>query len=213
MNKYDVRSSERGGKRDGAGRRAGTGLYREPTEVIRVPASQKPLIADFLQAYKRKQYLQGLDPVSVIELPKQGATPIYRPLFSSKVRAGFPSPADDHVEGRLDVSEYLIDQAEATFFVTVAGESMRDAGLLSGDKAIVDRSKQANIGDIVLAVVDGEFTIKTLGKSKQNLPRLIPANPDFPIIEITEETQFEIWGVVTGSFRKYKWSTSAALPS
>lgn len=196
--------SLRGGKREGAGRKAGTGLYRETTEVMRVPASQKALIVDFLGAYQRKQMQEGLDPVHLIELPALNPTPTYRPLFSSKVRAGFPSPADDHVEGRLDVSEYLIDQEEATFFATVAGESMRDAGLLSGDKVIVDRSKQAAIGDIVLAFVDGEFTIKTLGKSKQGLPRLIPANPDFPVIEIKEHMQFEIWGVVTGSFRKYK---------
>ena len=194
----------RGGKREGAGRKAGTGLYGEITEVLRVPVSQKATVVAFLSAYQRKLALQALDPISLIELPKLDSEPILRPLFSSKVRAGFPSPADDHVEKRLDVSEYLIGQIDATFFVTVAGDSMRDVGLLSGDKAVVNRSKQASVGDIVLAVVDGEFTIKSLGKNKRGLPRLIPANPDFPVIDIKENMHFEIWGVVTGSFRKFK---------
>lgn len=125
------------------------------------------------------------------------------PLFNSKVAAGFPSPADDHLEKRLDLAEYLISQPDATFFLTIVGDSMRDAGILSGDKAIVDRSKKARVGDIVLAVVDGEFTVKTLGKTKQGTAKLIPENPEYPIIEIKEAMQFEVWGVVIGSFRKY----------
>lgn len=128
------------------------------------------------------------------------------PLFSTKVRAGFPSPADDHVEQRLDVSEYLIDQADATFFVTIQGQSMIDVGLMPGDKVVVDKSKSANVGDIVLAVVDSEFTIKTLSRNKDGSVRLLPANSSgvYKPIEITESTQFEVWGVVTGSFRRFK---------
>ena len=128
------------------------------------------------------------------------------PLFSTKVRAGFPSPADDHVEQRLDVSEYLIDQVDATFFVTIQGQSMIDVGLMPGDKVVVDKSKSAVVGDIVLAVVDSEFTIKTLSRSKDGSIRLLPANSSgsFKPIEITESTQFEVWGVVTGSFRRFK---------
>lgn len=194
----------RGGNREGAGRKVGTGKYGELTAVIRVPASQKHVVVDFLQAYTRKQQQSKPEIASEFEWPAMQTKSIALPLYGSKVRAGFPSPADDHVEKRLDVSEYLIDQIDATFFATIAGDSMRDAGLLSGDKVVIDRSKQASVGDIVLAVIDGEFTIKTLGKSKSGLPRLIPANPDYPIIEIKETMQFEIWGVVTGSFRKFK---------
>jgi DNA polymerase V len=197
-------NNKRGGKRLNAGRKSGTGKFMEATEVIRVPSSQKSVIVDFLEAYQRKQTHIDLDAVDEFTLPQLEATPILRPLYSSKVRAGLPSPADDHVEKRLDVSEYLIDKIEETFFVTIVGESMRDAGLLSGDKAVVDRSKQASMGDIVLAGVDGEYTIKILGKDKRNFPRLIPANPDFSIIEITEDMQFEILGVVTGSFRRFR---------
>lgn len=127
-------------------------------------------------------------------------------LFTSKVPAGFPSPADDHVEQRLDVSEYLIDQADATFFVTIQGNSMIDVGLMPGDKVVVDKSRSALVGDIVLAVVDSEFTIKTLSRNKDGSIRLLPANSSglFKPIEITESTNFEVWGVVTGSFRRFK---------
>jgi DNA polymerase V len=134
------------------------------------------------------------------------ANPLHLPLFSTKVRAGFPSPADDHVEQRLDVSNYLIDQVDATFFVTIQGQSMIDVGLMPGDKVVVDKSKSAVIGDIVLAVVDSEFTIKTLSRNKDGSIRLLPANSTgtYKPIEITESTQFEVWGVVTGSFRRFK---------
>jgi DNA polymerase V len=128
------------------------------------------------------------------------------PLFSTKVRAGFPSPADDHVEQRLDVSQYLIDQVDATFFVTIQGQSMIDVGLMPGDKVVVDKSKSAVVGDIILAVVDSEFTIKTLSQSKDGRIRLLSANSSgaYKPIEITELTQFDVWGVVTGSFRRFK---------
>ena len=197
-------SISRGGKRLNAGRKEGTGKFGEPTEVMRVPVSQKPVIVDFLAHYQQKKHTQEIDVAHLFEYPALHATQTPIPLFSSKVRAGFPSPADDHVETRLDVGDYLIEQADTTFFATIIGDSMKDAGLLSGDKAVVNRSKQASIGDIVLAVIDGEFTIKTLGKNKQGLPRLIPANTDYPVIEINEHMQFEIWGVVTGSFRRFR---------
>ena len=197
-----------GGSRSGAGRKVSTGRFGEATEVLRIPASQKSIISDFLQAYQRKQQrvqiAASLDTVTEIILPYLEAKPLKLPLFGSKVPAGFPSPADDHVEKRLDANDYLIDQQDATFFVTIQGESMINAGLLSGDKAVVDRSKIAKIGDIVMAVVDGEFTIKTLAKAKNGLPRLLPANPAFNPIEIKENMQFEIWGVVTGSFRRFR---------
>jgi DNA polymerase V len=80
---------------------------------------------------------------------------------------------------------------------------MIELGLMPGDKAVVDRSKTPKIGDVVLAVVDGEFTIKTLSKNKAGQARLMPANKEYKPIEITEGMQFEIWGVVIGSFRRF----------
>ncbi len=193
----------RGGKRLNAGRKAGSGKYGEPTSVVRVPESQKDKIVSYLSHYQERKNILASSNIGSILPPALDPISLALPLFTSKVRAGLPSPADDHVEKRLDVSEYLIKQADTTFFATITGDSMRDAGLLSGDKAVVDRSKQASIGDIVMAVIDGEFTIKTLGKTKAGAPRLVPANADYPVINITEEMSFEIWGVVTGSFRRF----------
>ncbi len=190
----------------GGGRKVGTGKFREPTSVLRIPASQAPVIKDFLAAYQRKKLIMDLDAITEFEQPVLNAPSIKLPLYTSKVSAGLPSPAEEHVEKRLDPSEFLIDQKDATFFVTIQGYSMMDVGLLPGDKAVVDRSKLASIGDIVLAVLDGEFTIKTLSLKKDGTPRLLPANSTgaFSPIEITESMQFEIWGVVTGSFRRFK---------
>lgn len=133
------------------------------------------------------------------------------PLFASKVPAGFPSPAEEHVEARLDPTEYLVEQPEATFFVTIQGNSMIEAGLLPGDKVVVDRSRTPAVGNIVLAVVDGEFLVRFLGGVQGKTPGkiagkpvLMPANPEFKPIEINEGMQFEVWGVVTGSFRKFR---------
>ena len=200
-----TRSNAHGGRRVGAGRKKGT-VLKEPTAVMRIPESQKPLIANFLAAYRRGQSIPQQDQPTVFVRPI--IAPVKRdwPLFSSKVAAGFPSPADEHVERRLDPTEFLIDDEEATFFVTIQGYSMIDSGLLPGDKAVVDRSKNASIGDIVLAVVDGEFTIKLLAKTKQGEPRLLPSNQsgEYKPIEIKDGMQFEIWGVVTGSFRRFK---------
>ena len=195
-----------GGKRKGAGRKLGTGKFAEATTVVRLPASQLPVVKDFLVAYQRKKLLVNLDVVGEISLPALNSQPIHLPLFSSKVPAGFPSPAEEHVEKRLDPSEFLIDQIDATFFVTIQGYSMIDVGLMPGDIAVIDRSKLASIGDIVLALVDGEYTIKVMNRKKDGTPRLLPANSTgaFAPIEIKDGMAFEIWGVVISSFRRFK---------
>lgn len=199
-----------GGKRQGAGRKAGSGLYQEATTVVRVPVSQKASVTDLMTAYAKKQQSlqlkENLDPLSEFELLSETPRAIHLPLYQSKVPAGFPSPADDHVEKRLDPSEYLIDQADSTFFVTIQGESMIEAGLMPGDKAVVDKARLPVVGDIVLAMIDGEFTIKTLAKQKNGSPKLLPANASgrYAPILIEEPMQFEIWGVVIGSFRRFR---------
>lgn len=189
----------------GGGRKVGTGKFGEPTSVVRIPASQALVINDFLASYQRKRLNTDIDAITEFELPALYASSVRLPLYSSKVSAGFPSPAEEHVEKRLDTNDYLIDQKDATFFVTIQGFSMMDVGLLPGDKAVVDRSKTPVIGNIIVAVLNGEFTIKTLGRHKDGSPLLIPANSTgaFKPIKITEEMGFEIWGVVTGSFRRF----------
>lgn len=203
---HDKQHLIRGGLREGAGRKVGSGKFREPTSVVRIPTSQEPVIKDFLSAYRKKRLQSDLDAVSEFELPSLNPMPLSLPLYSSKVSAGFPSPAEEHVEKRLNPNEFLIDQEDATFFVTIQGQSMIDVGLLPGDKAVVDRSKRASIGDIVLAVVDGEFTIKTLARTKDGNASLLPANSTgtYSPIEIKEGMSFEVWGLVTGSFRRFR---------
>lgn len=195
-----------GGKREGAGRKLGTGKFSEPTIVSRLPISQVPMIKDFLAAYQRKKMLESMDTVADFKMPAIDLRSIALPLFSSKVPAGFPSPAEEHIEKRLDPNDFLIDQKDATFFVTIQGYSMIDVGLMPNDVAVIDRSKIATIGDIVLALVDGEYTIKILNRKKDGTPRLLPANNTgaFAPIEIKDGMTFEVWGVVISSFRRFK---------
>lgn len=200
----------KGGKRPGAGRKPGSTTCLEKTVVIRIPASQKPLVSQLMEAYvkksKSRQIAHNLDPVAVFDQPASDVREISLPLFQSKVPAGFPSPADDHIESRLDPNEYLIDQVDSTFFVTIQGESMIEAGLMPGDKVVVDKGKVPVVGDIVLAMIDGEFTVKTLARQKNGNPKLIPANASgkYAPILIEPTMQFEVWGVVIGSFRRFR---------
>jgi len=128
--------------------------------------------------------------------PPPNAPRLARPLFLSRVPAGFPSPAEDYVEGSLDLNEHLIQHKEATFFVRVQGESMIGAGIQNGDLLVVDRALEAADGNIVIAVVDGELTLKRLSRRNGQV-RLLPENPCFHPIEFNDDQTLEIWGVVT----------------
>ena len=121
--------------------------------------------------------------------------PINLPLYSCKISAGFPSPADDHLEKNLDLNSYLIKNPTATFFVRVNGDSMINAGIHDNDILIVDRSLKPSHGKIVIAVVDGQMTVKRLFKRSGKLI-LMPENKHFKPIEITDSMTVEIWGVV-----------------
>ena len=118
------------------------------------------------------------------------------PLFSSSVKAGFPSPAEDHIEEKLDLNRLMIEHPAATFFLRVEGESMENANIHPGDILVVDRALTPQSGQIIVAVLNGEFTVKRLKKKESRL-YLLPENPAFPELEITAETEFQIWGVVT----------------
>ena len=123
--------------------------------------------------------------------------------LDATAQCGFPSPAEDHTQKRIDLNDVLIHQPNATFFMRVRGESMRDAGINDGDYVIVDRSLEPRHGDIVLAVVDTEFTIKTLFKKGSSV-RLIAANPTFPDIALREGQELVIWGVVTWTLKQHR---------
>lgn len=130
-------------------------------------------------------------------------TRIARPLFLCGVSAGFPSPADDYIDRLLDLNDLLIKNPPATFFVKVAGDSMTGAGIYDGCILIVDRSIEATNGRIVIAAVNGELTVKRLIKSNDSC-RLVAENADYAPLEITEESQCEIWGVVTSVIQQFE---------
>ena len=139
--------------------------------------------------------------MNIIEFKSMGELDIG--MAESKVSAGFPSPAADFMENGLDLNRLLIDNAVSTFFVRVEGESMIDAGINPDDILIVDRAVPPLNGNIVIAAVDGEMTVKRLRLSGSKV-RLVPENPDFDIIEITQEIDFSIWGVVTACVHSFK---------
>lgn len=118
------------------------------------------------------------------------------PYFDVGLAAGFPSPAEDYTERPLDLHELLVEHPAATFFVRVEGESMKGAGMHSGDILVVDRSLTPQSGKIVVALLNGEFTVKRLKIEGQKIS-LIPENPRYPSIEVPAESDFQVWGVVT----------------
>jgi len=119
-----------------------------------------------------------------------------RPLYLASVPAGFPSPAEDYIDKKLDLNEHLVKHPAATFFVRVHGHSMADAGISPGDILVVDRAVAAVNGSIVIAALDGELTVKRLKTSRGRL-LLVPENADYAPTEVAPEQSFEIWGVVT----------------
>lgn len=122
--------------------------------------------------------------------------------ISGSVVAGFPSPAEQYQEPPLDLNELLVKRPAATFFVRVRGDSMIGAGIHDGDLLVVDRSLRPASGDIIIACVDGDFTVKTYRRDKNGI-RLEPANPDFPAIRINPCQELDYFGKVTASIHKF----------
>lgn len=174
----------RGGKRGGAGRKAGSGQYGEPTVVMRVPASRVDNVRAMLT-----------------DTPPLADEPTI-PLYGSHVRAGTPTAADEHVEADVNLHSYLVHRPEATFFVRAQGDSMVNAGIHDGDLLVVDRSKPALHGAIVVAAVDGDLTVKRLDTQGQYL-RLMPENAGFEPIVIGPESECHVWGVVTSVVHEF----------
>jgi len=120
----------------------------------------------------------------------------YQPLFEGRVPAGFPSPAADYEEDRLDLNKYLIRHPAATFFVRAVGDSMIGAGIHCGDLLVVDRSLEPKDKSVVIAVIDGELTVKRIRIEKKKVT-LEPENESYSVRQITEDADFQVWGVVT----------------
>ncbi len=133
----------------------------------------------------------------VVEISRSdGGSTQMLPAFLSGIQAGFPSPADDYIENQLDINQLVVQHPAATFFVRVEGESMKDANIHTGDILVVDRSIEGSNGKIVVAIMNGEFTVKRLSKTPSGT-FLVPENPKFPSIKIGPDSDFQIWGVVT----------------
>lgn len=142
--------------------------------------------------------------VRIIAQPaRRPDAPAARPLFAFKVPAGFPSPADDYAEGRLDLNDFLVEHEAATFYVRVQGDSMTGAGILDGDILAVDRALEPRHGDAVVAVIDGELMVKELDLQHGRV-RLLPRHPAFRPIELADGQELNIWGVVKGVVRKLR---------
>ena len=118
--------------------------------------------------------------------------------FVQEIHAGFPSPAADCAGERIDLVRELSSHPETTFYARVSGDSMHDAGLFDGDIIVIDKSLEPHNGDIIIAAVDGEFTVKEFRRDEDNKGGwLIPHNPAFQPIRVTAENNFSVWGVVT----------------
>ncbi len=213
--------SNHGGARPGAGRPAGSGKYKEPTKAIRVPEGSIRYIKEFLESYPDVTELgtasnklgTASNKLGTAKTKKTGPNDnpeVYDnvvrlkiPLFSSTVAAGYPSPAEDHVEDTLDLNEYMVQRPDSTFMLRVEGESMKNAGIMPNDILVVDRSLKAAHMKIVIAAIDGELTVKRL-YHRGGLVKLLPENPAYPEIELESESDLVIWGVVIGSFRRFQ---------
>lgn len=130
-------------------------------------------------------------------------SPLSLEFYSNPVSAGFPSPAEDHMDIGLDLNEYLVKHPSATFYIYAKGNSMIDAGIYDGDIMVVDRSLEAKSSDVVIAIINGEFTVKRIFKKNDSI-YLNPANKEYHSILVTEDMEFEIWGVVAHTIHSFK---------
>jgi len=193
-----------GGTRDGAGRPAGSGRWGESCVRMSIPQSRAGDVRDFLSALHEKRLALGEDQLHALLMragfellhPSELLPSLRLPLFGHKIAAGFPSPADDYVEDRIDLNQHLIRHKEATFFLRVQGDSMLGAGIHNGDLLVVDRALEPVDGKIVIAVLDGELTVKRLERRAGQV-RLMPENVAFAPIVVNNEQDLVIWGVVT----------------
>ncbi|MDK2101891.1 LexA family protein [Acinetobacter baumannii] len=196
---------EHGGARENAGRKA---QFNEPTKVIRVPKSQVNFIKNWLLNNVKTDNQTDFTSKLKIQQVHPNNDKIYHiPLATERVAAGFPSPAQDDIEQALDLNEYLIRNENATFIVKANSLSMLDAGIDIDDPLIVDRSIPAKSGDIVIALIDNDFTVKRLMIDTQFQPPKVwlkAENPDYQNIYIEEGQELVIWGVVTYNLKRMR---------
>jgi DNA polymerase V len=197
-----------GGKRVNAGRPSGQGPYGEKTKTIRVPESAVTDIKTYLELRQQRVSLSLVplakmtNPIADVARVDAANDKILLPLVGPRVAAGFPSPADDYMEDYLDLNQLLISEKESTYLVRVKGESMINIGIFPKDLLIVDRSRDPIDGDIIIAVLDGELTVKRLEKRGHRVA-LVAENKKFPPIVVREDQEFLVWGIVTHCIHSY----------
>lgn len=125
------------------------------------------------------------------------------PLMSTSISAGFPSPADDYIELKLDLNKELIKHPHATFFCRVKGDSMVEAGINDGDILIIDKSLEPKTNSVLVCFLDGEFIVKRVKQIDAETIHLVPDNKNMKPITVSKENDLRIWGVVTYSIQKY----------
>lgn len=196
----------RGGARKGAGRKAGSGQFKEPTVVKRIPESLVISLEQWLSEHKQRNEQKGraqnalmLPSDALMMMPDPVRLRI--PVAQDAVRAGLPASASPDIADYLDFNTYLVNNPAHTIAVYVKGDSMAKVGIFEGDMLVVDRSVEAHHRDIVLANLDDEFTVKRLIKTTTGV-ELHPENDDYPIIRPTEESILSIVGVVLYSIKK-----------
>jgi len=192
-----------GGKRAGAGRPGNSGRFPGAALTrLQIPQALHKEVLEFARSRFTAMQTSAAPPrPGPIFLPQQNTQGAI-PLYSSAVRAGFPSPAEDHIAGYLDLNRLLIKDPEMTFLVRVEGDSMSGAGIDEGDILIVSRALEARHGDIVVAVVDNEFTVKRL-KRERGRAWLMPENPAYPAVDLSRSESAQLWGVVTSAIKRF----------
>ncbi|STX28879.1 SOS (error prone) mutagenesis protein UmuD (RumA) [Legionella beliardensis] len=171
-----------GGKRLGAGRPKGSGQYGEATCTVRIPRSRLNAVRAFLST----------NPLNV-----------GLPFFSTTIRAGCPTPIDEGREEYIDLNTHLASQPESTFIATASGDSMIEADIYEGDMLVVDSKQEACSGDIVIAMIHGEATVKRLAILSHEI-QLLPENPRYQPIIVNNEVDFKVLGVVTHVIHRVK---------
>ncbi|MBD2176246.1 translesion error-prone DNA polymerase V autoproteolytic subunit [Pseudanabaena sp. FACHB-1998] len=202
----------RGGKRTGAGRPQGTGKYGEATKAVRLPIriadeilaalsnkSDPVETGEVLAALSKKS--ESIEPIELGTTVQSIFRPerkmrVSLPLYLNPVAAGLPTLTEDYIDDNIDLNRHLVKHPDTTFLVRVVGESMKDVGIHPNDMLIVDRSLEVTNGQVVIAVINGDLTVKRIHRDREKL-WLMPENKNFSPIEIDEHTDFHIWGVVT----------------
>ena len=133
--------------------------------------------------------------------PSDQSLELSLPYADGGIKAGFPSPAQDYIESAIDLNKEIVKHPASTFYGRVVGDSMRDEGIEEGDILVIDKSLELMDDDLAVCFIDGEFTVKRV-RLETDAAWLVPSNPDYPLIKVTADNDFIVWGIVTYTIKK-----------